>query len=119
MSDTTAPLLNISEVRGVTVVALADRRIAGEEEIREFGKELLTLIEKDQRSRLVLSLQDVDSLPSGALAQLFKLKKRLCHAHGNLKLCNIGPQLLEVFSITRLNTLFEIYPDTAAAIASF
>ncbi len=119
MPDTFAPLLQVSESGDVTVVTVSDRRIVGEEEIREFGRELFALVEQDQRSRLVLNLQNVDYLPSGALAQLFKLKKKLCHAHGNLKLCNIRPGLLEVFSITRLHTIFDFYPDTASAIASF
>jgi anti-anti-sigma factor len=36
-----------------------------------------------------------------------------------LKLCNISPNILEVFQITGLTKLLEIYPDGVRAIEAF
>ena len=119
MSDSSIPMLQIQELGNVTVVCFNDRKILGEEEIREFRKELSDLLSGCQYSRIVFDLRKVESLPSGALGELFKLKKRLATSQGTLKLCNLQPDLLEVFSITRLNTIFEIYPDDSSAMASF
>ena len=41
-------------------------------------------------------------------------------AHGGmLKLSNIRPEIFEVFTITRLNRLFDIKDDEADALAAF
>jgi anti-sigma B factor antagonist len=36
-----------------------------------------------------------------------------------MKLCSIQPELLEVFRITRLDTVFEIYKDARSALERF
>ena len=38
---------------------------------------------------------------------------------GKLKLCNIRPQIYEVFAITKLNKLFEIRENQDDAVAAF
>ena len=36
-----------------------------------------------------------------------------------MKLCNIRPEIYEVFAITKLNKLFDIKDDEADALAAF
>jgi anti-sigma B factor antagonist len=50
---------------------------------------------------------------------LITLDKLVKENSGTLKLCNINPQIYEVFKITRLNKLFAIYDSTENALASF
>ena len=112
-------MLRVAEIDGITLVTLLEHRMLGEEEIQELGDQLFGLVDKDQRRKLVLDFERVESLPSAALGKLFKLKKKLANLHGTLKLCSICPELLEVFKITRLDTVFDIYPDASSASASF
>jgi anti-sigma B factor antagonist len=119
MSDASRSLLQVAETEGVTVVTFLASKMLDEEEIQELGDQLFELVEKEQRRRLILDFHNVEALPSGALAKLFKLKKKLTSLHGTLKLCSIRPELFEVFRITRLDTVFEIYPDTQSAASSF
>ena len=47
------------------------------------------------------------------------LNKRCKQEQIDLKLCNISPDIMEVFKITRLNRVFDIYDDENSAITAF
>jgi anti-anti-sigma factor len=111
--------LQVSEVGQVTVVRFADRKIVDEAYIQELAQELFALIEQENRRCLLLNFSDVEFLSSAALGQLIKLDKKVKAAGGKLKLSNIRPEIYEVFAITRLNQLFDIKDDQAAALAAF
>ena len=50
---------------------------------------------------------------------LITLNKLIEGTSGNLKLSEITPQIYEVFKITRLNKLFDIYDTRDEALKSF
>ena len=54
-----------------------------------------------------------------ALAKLITLNKKLQQVEGRLILCNIDPQIKEVFEITKLNRLFTIHDEEQAALQAF
>jgi anti-sigma B factor antagonist len=58
-------------------------------------------------------------LSSAALAKLITLNKKLQQVNGRLVLCNIDPQIYEVFEITKLNKLFDIQAEEQAALQAF
>ena len=47
---------------------------------------------------------------------LITLHKRILDGNGQLRLCNIGPNIYEVFVITRLNEVFTISPGRKEAV---
>lgn len=61
-------------------------------------------------------LEFVDSYGIGELARAYSIVRR---AGGELKLTNLDWKILEVLEISRLTTLFEIYPAESAALQSF
>ena len=107
--------VEVSEVGDVTVVHFVDRKILDEANIQELGQELFGLVESDGREKLLLNFTSVDFLSSAALGKLITLDKKV---KAN-KLCNIRPEIYEVFAITRLNKLFDIRDDEADALAAF
>jgi anti-sigma B factor antagonist len=111
--------LEVSEVGGVTVVRFVDRKILDEANIQELGKEMFALVEEDNRKSLLLNFQNVEFLSSAALGKLITLDKKVKSHGGKLKLCNIRPEIYEVFAITKLNKLFDIREDEAAGLDSF
>ena len=111
--------LEVSEVGGVTVIRFVDRKILDEANIQELGKELFALVEEDNRKSLLLNFSNVEFLSSAALGKLITLDKKVKAHGGKLKLCNIRPEIHEVFAITRLDRLFDIQTDESAALASF
>lgn len=111
--------LEISEIGDVTVVRFTDRRILDEGNIQEIGTELFDLVEAQKREKLLLNFSTVDFLSSAALGKLIVLDKKVKANGGTLKLSNIRPDILEVFTITRLDRVFEIKEDEADALAAF
>ncbi len=111
--------LNISEIGDVTVVRFVDRRIIDEAIIQEMGAELFGLVEKERRGSLLLSFENVEFLSSAALGKLITLDKKVKAQGGRLKLTSIRPEIYEVFSITKLDQLFDIKDNEASALAAF
>jgi len=111
--------LDINEVGDVTVVRFRDQKIVEDINIHELGRELLRLTDVDHREKLLLNFSAVDFLSSAALGQLITLDKKIKANNGALKLSNICPEIYEVFTITKLDLLFDIKEDEADALAAF
>ncbi|GAB6167252.1 hypothetical protein JCM19992_32520 [Thermostilla marina] len=103
----------------VTVVHFKDRKIIEDLSIQELAYELFRLVEQENRKKLLLNFANVDFLSSGMLGQLMSLEKKVKAHDGVLKLCCIQPAIMEVFTITQLDAVFDIYPTEADALAAF
>jgi len=111
--------LEVSEVGDVTVVHFRDQRIIDDLGIQETGQELLQLVDGEGRKKLLLNFSVVGFMSSAALGKLITLNKKVKAGGGVLKMCNIRPEILEVFAITRLDRLFDIKKDEPEALADF
>ena len=107
----------INESGKVSVVTFVDSKIIDEEEIQELGQELYDLVERDNRSKILLNFSNVQFLSSAALGKLIGFEKRAKQHSAELILTNIRPEIYEVFAITKLTKLFEIKDDEADALA--
>ena len=119
MSQGARPHLRLETIDDVTVVSFVDSKIVTEESIQEVGDQLYALVEDEGHTRLLLNFSNVQYLSSAALGKLINLKKKVGAVKGQLKLCCIHPDLLEVFRITRLDQVFEIYTEEQAALDRF
>lgn len=119
MSQVPRRHLRLETIEGVTVVSFVDTKIVTEENIQEVGDQLYSLVEEQGHRQLLLNFGNVQYLSSAALGKLINLKKKVGAVKGKLKLCCIHPDLLEVFRITRLDQVFEIYPEEQQALDKF
>jgi anti-sigma B factor antagonist len=117
----TAPSSHISVRKhdGVTRIDFVDRNILDELNIHQIGEELLTVVETEFRPKVVLVFRNVEHMSSAAFGTMMKLNERIKARDGQLRLCEIQPRIAEAFAITKLNRIFAIHPDFAAAVASF
>lgn len=67
----------------------------------------------------VIDLGRVSFMDSSGLAALTRLYKRIRIGHGDVRLCNLPPELRRVVELTRFDRVFDIFDERAAAIASF
>ena len=111
--------LKLSEIGDVTVVRFVDRRIIDESVIQDLGAELFSLVEKDKRESLLLSFENVEFLSSAALGKLITLDRKVKAQGGKLKLTSIRPEIYEVFTITKLDQLFDINDSEASGLSGF
>jgi anti-sigma B factor antagonist len=104
-------------VDGVAVVALEGRIVLGEESnaLREKVKSLLAAGQKE----IVLNMSNVTYIDSSGLGTLVASHSSTRAQGASLKLSNLGAKFQEILQVTKLVTVFEVYPSEAAAIASF
>jgi anti-sigma B factor antagonist len=111
--------LEVETIGDVTVVNFVDKKILDEQNIQNIGEQLFGLVEQDGLSRLLLNFGNVEYLSSAALGKLITLNKKVKDASGKLILCNISPQIFEVFEITRLDKFFKIEKDEQTGLQAF
>jgi anti-sigma B factor antagonist len=111
--------LEVEDIGDVTVVNFVDRKILDEQNIQVIGEQLFSLVEEVGRRKLLLNFGNVEYLSSAALGKLITLNKKLQSHGGRLILCNIAPQIYEVFEITKLDKFFKIQKDEQAALQAF
>lgn len=111
--------LMIEPRSNVTIVGFVDSKILDEQVIQEVGDELFALIEEQYKIKLLLNFENVDYLSSAALGKLITLHKKVREENGELKFCCIKPKIYDVFKITKLNKIFEIYEDEERAVERF
>ena len=111
--------LEVEDIGDVTVVNFVDRKILDEQNIQVIGDQLFGLVDTEGLRKLLLNFGNVEYLSSAALGKLITLNKKLQQAGGRLILCNIDPQIYEVFEITKLNKLFNIQTEEQAALQAF
>src|SRR5438034_7389742 len=111
--------LEVEDIGDVTVINFVDRKILDEQNIQVIGEQLFSLVDQDGRRKLLLNFGNVEYLSSAALGKLITLNKKLQAVGGRLILCNIDPQIYEVFEITKLDKFFNIQKEEQAALQSF
>jgi anti-sigma B factor antagonist len=111
--------LEVEDIGDVTVVNFTDKKILDEQNIQIIGEQLFSLVDDLGRRKLLLNFSNVEYLSSAALGKFITLNKKVNAAGGRLILCNIDPQIYEVFEITKLNKLFNIQKEEQAALQSF
>ncbi|MDY0168656.1 MAG: STAS domain-containing protein [Thermoguttaceae bacterium] len=111
--------IEVNEVGDVTVVRFRDRKLIEDIRIQELGQELFGLVDAEGQDKLLLNFSQVEFLSSSALGKLITLDKKMKTNGGAMKLSNIRPEIFEVFTITKLDRLFDIRDDEADALAAF
>ena len=111
--------LVIEKVGSISRVSFLERNILEESSIQQIGEELSQLIDETENLRMLINFSNVEHLSSAALGTLITINNKVRNKGGQLRLSNIDPQIYEVFVITKLNKLFQIHPDVAAAEQSF
>ena len=111
--------LEVEDIGDVTVVNFTDRKILDEQNIQLIGEQLFNLVDQGNRHKILLNFSNVEYLSSAALGKLITLNKKVQNVKGRLILCNIDPQIYEVFEITKLNKVFNIHKEEQAALQAF
>jgi len=111
--------LEVEDIGDVTVINFVDRKILDEQNIQVIGEQLFGLVDQEGKRKLLLNFGNVEYLSSAALGKLITLNKKLQGVGGRLILCNIDPQIYEVFEITKLDKFFNIQKEEQAALQSF
>ena len=116
---TLKPRVSVEYGEEATIVTFTDEKILEERDIADLQESLMGVIEQAEKINLVLDFSTVKFLSSAVLGLLIRVSKKIYERDGQLRLCKISPRIYEIFKITRLTKIFDIYPDRAASVASF
>jgi serine/threonine-protein kinase RsbW len=73
----------------------------------------------DGAAYVLIDFGNVTFLSSTALRSLLLARKDLLERNGELRLCNLRPQVREVFELTGFTQVFAIHSSRAEALAAF
>jgi anti-sigma B factor antagonist len=111
--------LNISTraADGVTILDL-DGSIQLGTSSSQLHQALKTQVDDGERN-ILINLAKVTSIDSSGLGSLIAGYATLEKNDGTLKLCNLSTRVIELMTITKLFTVFDIFDSEAEAIESF
>jgi len=107
------------EVDGVTVVTFRQSQILDAMIIERMSSSLKELVDGQEGGRFIFDFSLVTYMSSSALGMLIGIQRRVAQKGARLKLTGIQDEIMEVFRITQLDTVFDIYKDTDAAVEAF
>jgi anti-sigma B factor antagonist len=113
------PKISIEYKGKVTIAILTEEKILQEVDIQGLENSIMALIEQVSGINLIINFCNVKFLTSSALGLLIRVLRKMHGTGGKLKLCSIDPRIFEVFMITRLDEVFEIYDSQEEAVESF
>jgi anti-sigma B factor antagonist len=84
----------------------------------KFVNELAALIDAGQ-TKIVVDCSRLNNITSYGLGVLVRLHSKLSKKGGDVKLACVKGLIEQVFKVTHLNKIFEIYPDVSRACLMF
>lgn len=103
---------------GNIVVLTPKGYLTGGDETEELEKTIKTLSEGGNKS-LVINLGETQHLNSTALGVLISAHSNYVRRGGQMKLCSVDKRIENIFVITKLSYVFDVYSGEDQAIQSF
>jgi anti-sigma B factor antagonist len=105
-----------ADVDGDLVVVSLTGKLMGGPESEALRGEIKKLLDDGVR-KFVINMKGVPWINSTGLGALMAVYASIQRAQGSLRLCNVCDRIQSLFMITKLLTIFETFPDEAAAKA--
>ena len=108
--------IDVGELEGVPVVTL--RGVFRDKEGYDWAREELTRLLDGGTKTLVIHMGGVEKLASaGAMGTLVRAAVSAQRRGGNVRLAEVPESVMTILKIARIDTLFEIYPDSRSAVS--
>jgi anti-sigma B factor antagonist len=107
----------VQPVGKLTVVEFHTASLMDPHLLERVGHAIYLLVDEQGHRALILDFTQVQFLSSQAIGILLTLKKKLEKLpHSSLVLCGVGPTLLQLLKITRLDRVLTIKPTREDAL---
>jgi anti-sigma B factor antagonist len=102
------------------VVAFQTSSLMNAADVERLRADLIRLVDQEKRVHLILDFRRVQFVSSQMIGILLTLNKKLTAVPGAtpLVLCGVGPQVMELLKITRLDRLVTIKPTRKEALGA-
>ncbi len=109
--------LSTKESDGITIIEL-EGSVLGGPDATALNEVLHKLVEK-RKKRILLDLSAVQTMNSSGLSMLIGALTTVRNAGGELKIAAASKKIESLLVITKLSTVFEMFPSVKTAIDSF
>lgn len=111
--------LVVTQILGVTVVNFGSASILDGTAVEKIGQELYALVEQQAVRKLLLDFSPVKFLSSQMLGVLIALQKKAQTIKGKVVIVGLRAELMKVFTITRIDKLFQFAANEEQAMPMF
>ena len=115
--STSSPHFITQTVEKFLVVEFRTTSLMDALDLENIGQALYRIIDEEDRRRIVLDFERVTYLSSQAIGIVLNMNKKLkALPHSKLVLCGVGPRLMDLVKITRLDKILTIKPSQREAV---
>jgi anti-sigma B factor antagonist len=109
--------LTIQEIEKYTIVEFRTASLMDPLVLEKIAAAIYRLIDAEDKRRIILDFEKVEYLSSQAIGIVLTMNKKLSKLpHSTLILCGVGPRLMELIKITRLDKVLKIKPTQREAL---
>ncbi len=116
MTQATRSWLEIEHIGHATVAKFTTRHLLSEAKMQAVAEQLLCLGDEAGYRYLVLDFAAVKRLSTELLGTLIALQRKVEAKRGKLAVCNLSPELYEIFKVVNLHRFLTIYDDEQEAL---
>lgn len=109
---------SVTEIKEVTVISLGVKR-ATAEIAKDFKELLFNLIDEKKIKKILIDMSKVEFADSSFLGAIVSGLKKISLIKGDIKIFGLQPSVNEMFQLTRLFKVFDIFDNKDDAIDSF
>jgi anti-sigma B factor antagonist len=109
--------LHIGTVEKFTVVEFKTSSLMDPIELQNISDALYKVVDEQDKRLIILDFEQVQYISSQAIGIILTMNKKLAALkNSKLILCGIGPRLMELLKITRLDKILTITPTQQEAV---
>lgn len=113
------PHFTVQAIDKATVVEFRTASLMDPLDLQNIADHLYEMIEKQDKRQIVLDFEKVQYLSSQAIGIVLNMHKKLnALKNSKLVLCGVGPRLMELVKITRIDRVLTIKPTQKEAVAT-
>ena len=105
------------DAKGTTVLDISGEMYGGPENMELI--DIVTDLTKQNKLDLLINLSSVKWISSTGLGILVSARSRYAKEGGTMKLCHPNDRVLGILQVTRLNMIFDVFPNEDEALRSF
>jgi len=87
-------------------------------EIEHVRDDLRALIDQSENKNFIIDFEDVSYMSSVILGVIMGIHLKICRNKGQLSLCALRPQILEIFLLMKLDKILTIHSTREQALAA-
>jgi anti-sigma B factor antagonist len=89
--------------------------VSGDGSHQLFIPQIQALLDEGHR-KFILNLQQLSWINSSGLGLFIGARRLVDEAGGSMVICNMNQRITDIFEITALSTVWDIYPDLDSAV---